>query len=109
VRVRRYDSPGAAATAGPSHREAPAVMRVRVYSWEYHTDPLRLADEINECIKSCENLGDTVLDADVIVRPNDQVAQGREYLILVKYEGNRHAYLIPPVHDDTGPEEADDL
>jgi len=82
-------------------------MRVRVYSWEYHTDPLRLADEINECIRSCENIGDTVIDADVIIRPNDQAAHGREYLILIKYEGNRHTYLIPPVHDEMTNDETD--
>jgi hypothetical protein len=82
-------------------------MRVRVYSWEYHTDPLRLADEINECIKSCENLGDTVLDADVIVRPNDQAAQGKDYLILIKYEGNRHTYMLPPARDEASAEDVD--
>jgi len=71
-------------------------MRVRVYIWEYHTDPLRLADEINECIKSCENLGDTVLDADVMVRSNPQAQQGIEYLVIIKYEGNRSAYLLAP-------------
>jgi hypothetical protein len=72
-------------------------MRVRVYAWEYHTDPLRLADEVNECIKSCENLGDTVLDADVLIRPNEQAKHGMEYLVVVKFDGNRHAYLLPPV------------
>jgi len=71
-------------------------MRVRVYIWEYHTDPLRLADEVNECIKSCENLGDTVLDADVSVRPNPATAQGLEYFVIIKFEGNRSAYLLAP-------------
>jgi len=75
-------------------------MRVRIYIWEYHTDPLRLADEINECIKSCENLGDTVLDADVVIRPNDQVPERLEYLVLIKYEGNRRAYVIQPPPDE---------
>jgi hypothetical protein len=74
-------------------------MRVRVFAWEYHTDPLRLADEVNECIKSCENIGETVLDADVIVRPNEQARQGMEYLVIIKYEGNRPEYLLP--HADT--------
>lgn len=84
-------------------------MRVRIYVWEYHTDPLRLADEINECIKSCENLGDTVLDADVVIRPNEQAAQRMEYLILIKYEGNRRAYVIHPSLDETADPQEDEL
>jgi hypothetical protein len=82
-------------------------MRVRVFSWEYHTDPLRLADEVNECIKSCENVGDTVLDADVLIRPNEQADQHTEYLVVIKYEGNRHIYLLPQVPDEPGHEDVD--
>ena len=78
-------------------------MRVRVFAREYHTDPSRLADEINECIKSSENLGDTVIDADVVVRPNAQVPQGMEYLIIIKFDGNRHSYFAVEVFDN--PEE----
>ncbi len=70
-------------------------MRVRIFSWEYHTDPMRLADEVNECIKSCENIGETVLDADVIIRPNGDVKQGMEFLVIIKYEGNRSDYALP--------------
>jgi hypothetical protein len=69
-------------------------MKVRVFAWEYHTDTLRLADEVNECIRSCENLGETVLDADVLIRPNAQIGQGMEYLVIVKYEGNQPDYLL---------------
>jgi hypothetical protein len=82
-------------------------MRVRVYTWQYHTDPLRLADEVNECIKSCENLGDTVLDADVLVRPNEKEVQGVEYVVIIKYEGTRHAYLLPD--DPTEGADEDDV
>jgi hypothetical protein len=71
------------------------VMRVRIFSWEYHTDPLRLADEVNECIKSCENIGETVLDADVMIRPNGEAKEGMEFLVIIKYEGNRSDYLLP--------------
>jgi hypothetical protein len=78
-------------------------MRVRVYTWEYHTDPLRLADEVNECIKSCESVGDTVLDADVVIRPNERAKHGMEYLVLIKFDGNRHSYFAPDALDD--PEE----
>ncbi len=80
-------------------------MRVRVYTWQYHTDPLRLADEVNECIKSCENLGDTVLDADVLVRPNEGEVQGLEYLVIIKYESNRHTYLLPDEQPGEGGED----
>ena len=90
---------------GPSRAEATArvqaggggeiVMKVRIFVWEYHTDALRLADEVNECIKSCENLGDTVLDADVLTRPNPQASHGVEYLVVVKYEGHRRIISLP--------------
>ena len=83
-------------------------MRVRVYAWEYHNDPLRLADEVNECIKSCENLGDSVLDADVIIRPNEQAKHGMEYLIIIKYEGNRHNLIIPEDLDDLDVDEPEE-
>src|SRR5947209_3350380 len=95
---------------GPSRAEATArvqaggggeiVMKVRIFVWEYHTDALRLADEVNECIKSCENLGDTVLDADVLTRPNPQASHGVEYLVVVKYEGHRRIISLP--EDDPG-------
>ena len=80
-------------------------MRVRVFRWEYHIDPLRLADEINECIKSSENLSETVIDADVLIRPNDQAAHGLEYLVVVKYESNRHAFLLPEDPADREPQD----
>jgi hypothetical protein len=70
-------------------------MRVRVYTWQYHTDPLRLADEVNECIKSCENLGDTVVDADVLVRPSGGEESDQQYLVIIKYESNRRTYPFP--------------
>ena len=75
-------------------------MRVRVFAREYHTDSSRLADEINECIKSSEKLGDTVIDADVVIRPNAHVPQGMEYLIIIKFEGNRHSYFAVEVVED---------
>ncbi len=75
-------------------------MRVRVFAKEFHTDPSRLEEEVNECIKSSENLGDTVLDADVVIRPNGQVPHGMEYLIVIKFEGNRHSYFAVEVLDD---------
>jgi hypothetical protein len=75
-------------------------MRVRVFTWEYHTDPMRLADEVNACIKSCENIGETVLDADVLIRPNAEAKQGMEFLVIIKYEGNRSDYLLPPDRTD---------
>ena len=80
-------------------------MRVRIFAWEYHTDTLRLADEVNECIKSCEGIGETVLDADVLVRSNPQVTQGMEYLIVIKYESNRHTFLLPEESSPTPAEE----
>jgi hypothetical protein len=76
-------------------------MRVRVFAREYHTDPSRLADEVNECIKSSENLGDTVIDADVVIRPNAQASHGMEYLIVIKFEGNRHSYFAIDVLDNS--------
>ena len=75
-------------------------MRVRVFARAYHTDPSRLADEVNECIKSSENLGDTVIDADVVIRPNGQAPDGMEYLIIIKFEGNRHSYFTIEVLDN---------
>jgi len=77
-------------------------MRVRVFAREYHTDPSRLADEVNECIKSSESLGDTVIDADVVIRPNGDAPHGVEYLIIIKFEGNRHSYFAIDVLDDPG-------
>src|SRR4051812_24197892 len=74
----------------PSTEGEPTGMRVRIYTREYHTDPLRLAEEVNECIKSCENVGDTVLDADVVLRPNTRAEHGMEYLVIIKFDGNRH-------------------
>ncbi len=74
-------------------------MRVRVFAREYHTDPSRLAEEINECIKGSENLGDTVIDADVVIRPNGDVPHGMEYLIIIKFDGNRHSYFAIDVID----------
>jgi hypothetical protein len=70
-------------------------MRVRVYSWEYHDDPLRLADEVNACIKSCEDVGSRVLDAQVLVRPGDSAGAPPAYLVVVKYEGGVENMILP--------------
>jgi hypothetical protein len=62
-----------------SHRSSIALpLRDRVSGWETHADPLRPADEMTECIRRCENPGDTVLDAAVVIRPNERVAQRME-------------------------------
>ncbi len=72
-------------------------MRVRIFTWDDHTDPLRLADKVNECIKSCENIGETVLDANVLVHPNEGAPHGMEYLVVIKCEGSHRTFL--PLED----------
>ena len=49
-----------------------------------------------------------VLDADVLIRPNEKAAQGMEYLVVIKYEGNRQDYLVPrdPV-EESGEDDPD--
>ena len=50
--------------------------------------------------RTSESLGETVIGADVVIRPNGDVPHGVEYLIIIKFEGNRHSYFAIEVVDD---------